>query len=241
MFQTLKIASAAAGLSALTLLPTCALAEPRARQINLIAEAHVNAAPDMATVSTGVTSEGKTAQEAMQRQAAAMSGIIEQLKKAGVAEKHIQTSSFSLSPIYYNRNSMPKDVQGNRIRIKSYEARNTVTVVMKDLNKVGKTLDALVSAGATNINNILFQNSNEAELLDQARIKAAKQVKQRAQLYAQALGLKLGPLTNLSEHRQHQPVRGRGYAMDEIVVTATRIQPGEIALGVTVNATFSIE
>ena len=106
-------------------------------------------APDEASVSAGVVTEGKTAGEAMSANARLMSSAFSALKEAGIKDRDIQTSQMSLQPQYdYQNRQKP--------RITGYQARNTVSPRTDDLENVGPMLGALVSAGVNAINGVNF-------------------------------------------------------------------------------------
>ncbi|WP_298744534.1 SIMPL domain-containing protein, partial [uncultured Brevundimonas sp.] len=100
--------------------------------LNLSAHGEVKAAPDMATIGFGVVTEAPTAAEAMSRNAARMNQVMAALRRAGVAERDVQTSGLNLSAQYdYVQNEPP--------RLRGYQANNRVTVIINDLDAVGTT------------------------------------------------------------------------------------------------------
>ena len=107
----------------------------------------VTVVPDMATVSLGVNVERDTAKAARQAAADQMTRIVAALKALGIADEDIATANVSLGPVYdYPVNAQP--------RIRSYQLQNTVTVTVRDLDKVSDVVDNSVQAGATQVNGI---------------------------------------------------------------------------------------
>ncbi len=105
----------------------------------------VQSPPDTANVGAGVTVRAPTASEALRRNAEQMDKVIARLRQLGIAREDIQTANFSLNAQYQYRNdSQPPVLLG-------YDASNSVNVTLRKLDKVGETLDALVSAGANNL------------------------------------------------------------------------------------------
>lgn len=206
--------------------------------VSLSATAKITATPDQAFATTGVTAEGDTADAAMKDQAARMSRVVAELKKAGIEDRDITTSGLNLSPNYsYDRESGVS-------RIIGYRASNQVTVLARDMDKVGPMLDALVRAGANEINSIQFRVSDADERLDEARAEAAQKVKERAELYAKALGVKVVRVVSISEGGGYRPEPMFDMA-PRMAMTAeaasTPIAAGDQELSATVNATFEIE
>lgn len=165
------------------------------RIISVSGLGEVKTRPDMATISTGVVTEGTTAKEALAKNNSAMAAVIAALKSAGVAEDDIQTSDFSVSPKYppYQPN------QTTTPRIVGYTVSNQVTAKVKDLAKLGGILDTLVQSGSNQINGIAFGVDEPKPQLDEARKKAVADARAKAELYAEAAGVSLGKVIQISE------------------------------------------
>lgn len=212
--------------------------ETRAPSLDVRATGKVSASPDRATVSAGVVTEGETARQAMMANATKMNSVFEELKAAGIAEKNIQTSQLSLQPRYnYKDRQTPK--------IEGYEARNNVTAKSEDLQSVGAMLDALVKAGVNNIGGIEFSVENPEDALNEARAQAIKNARAKAQAMADAAGVKLGQLQNMSEINTGTPPRPMmmqaGYRGESMDSAPTPVAGGEQSLEVTVNLSYAIE
>jgi len=177
-------------LAAAFAIPALA-ADPRTMAMTGHGEIH--AAPDMAQITAGVSAIAPTAAQALSANANRMKGVFDALKKLGVPEKDIQTTSFFVSPQYSNGdNNAPR-------RLTGYQVNNDVTVRLPDVGKLGNALDALVAAGANQINGVNFSIQNPAALLEQARAEAVGDARTRAETYAKAAGVTLGPILSISE------------------------------------------
>ena len=204
-------------------------------QITVSATGDVSQAPDRASVSAGVVTQAKTADAAMSANAAKMTAAFEQLRAAGVEEKNIRTSQMSLNPrfSYKDRNS-PK--------IDGYEVRNRVSATTEDVEKVGPMLDALVKAGVNTINGVSFSISEPDIAKAEARDKAIKAAKAKAEAMASAAGVSLGNLTSITESSRGgfvpQPV---AYARTASLEASTPIAAGEQNLSVTVTLKYDIK
>jgi uncharacterized protein YggE len=188
--MTLFARAAAAGF-ALALFAVPALADgPRV----LTTSGHGEAAgvPDQAHLSAGVTSQARTAATALAQNAAQMNAVFSALGKLGVPEKKIQTSNFSVSPQYPQNNNEPQ-------RIAGYQVSNQVDVTLDDAKKLGPALDALVGAGANQVNGVSFGFADPKALYAQARADAVADATERAQTYAKAAGVNLGPIVSISD------------------------------------------
>ncbi len=204
-------------------------------QIQVSATGKTNMAPDMATVTAGVVTQGKTAREAMFGNATKMTRVFEELEAAQIEKKHITTSQLSLQPKYNYQNRQSPKITG-------YEARNTVSAKTYDLDNVGAMLDALVKAGVNNINGVQFSIKDPKAAKDKAREDAIREARAKAQAMAEAAGVKLGKLMSLSEsggNFRPQPVAYAARSM-EMSQASTPIAAGEQTLSVTVNMTYGI-
>lgn len=185
-------------LATVGITATAARAEDKSmdRLITISASAHVSAEPDMARISTGVTTEADTAREALTRNTDAMKKIIAGLKANGVEPKDIQTSNFNISPRY----TQPKD--GRPPVINGYTVNNQVDVRARDLAKLGDVMDQLVTLGANQVHGLSFEVSKAETLKDEARKLAVANARRRAELLVAAAGSELGEVVQISEDVQ---------------------------------------
>jgi hypothetical protein len=189
---------AALALTAL-LTPAAALAADL-RTIAMGGHGEVKGAPDQAQVNAGVSTTAATAAQALAANTTRMTGVFAALKKAGIAEKNIQTTNFSVSPQYTN------GAGNERPRLTGYQVNNDVSVRLDDVGKLGATLDALVTAGANQMNGISFSIRDTAVMLRKAREAAIADAKDRAETYARATGVTLGPIQSIGESGGSGPV-----------------------------------
>lgn len=203
--------------------------------IQVSATGKVNMAPDMATVSAGVVTQGQTAREAMFGNATKMTRAFEELEAAGIEKKHITTSQLSLQPRYNRQNRQAPKIDG-------YDARNTVSAKTYDLDNVGAMLDALVKAGVNNINGVQFSIKDSKSARNKAREDAIREAKAKAEAMAAAAGVKLGKLKSLSESGGNFRPESMAYAARsmDIASVSTPISAGEQQINITVNMTYDI-
>jgi uncharacterized protein len=205
---------------------------PQARVI-VVGEASVSAPPDYAEIRGGVTTTAKTVEEAMDANSKLMAAVTGALLDAGVAQNDIQTSEFSIEPVYTSRTS--SDGQ----KLSGYRVSNQVNAKIHQLAKVGEILDRLVAAGATDVGNVRFLLSDPSKALDQAREAAFADARHKAELYARASGLNLGRVAWISESPEFAPVAGDG-RFKSATTAAVPIQPGENSFHASVTVGFDI-
>jgi uncharacterized protein len=173
--------------------PLAAEDKPMERTVTVSASGIVSAEPDEAMIATGVTSEAKTAREALSKNSEAMKKVIADLKGKGIEAKDIQTTQFNIEPVYvYPKEGQPPVLNG-------YRAHNMVSVKVRNLDKLGDVLDQLVTAGSNQMNGITFDVSKAETLKDEARKAAIANALRRAKLYAAAAGADVGEIVQISE------------------------------------------
>ena len=151
--------------------------------IELSVSEQVNRPPDTATFSTGVESKAKTATEALRLNSAKSLTLIQQLKSLGVAEKDIQTSGINLNADYFYNQATGDN------RFTGYRVSNQVSIIVRDLEKLGGLLDAIVSVGGTtNLNGPYFSLGEDNAVKKIARKRALESAKAQAVEYAQSEG-----------------------------------------------------
>lgn len=244
--------AAAAALLALQSVPAAAqvagpapVIEAGHAVLTVSADGKATREPDVAVFSAGVTSTGKTAGEALAANSADMTRVMQALRRAGVAERDIQTSDLSLYPVYAPNPRQPGDALEQEVPpIIGYRANNTVSVRQRKLEQYGKVIDALVSAGANQVNGPSFQLDDPAPAMDEARIDAIGAARKRAQLYARAAGLKVLRILSISESGGYAPPMPVMYARmaSESAPAAPPppVSAGELQSSVNVTVLFEL-
>lgn len=208
-------------------------------RVTLNASGSVRMAPDMATVSAGVVTEADTAAEALSANSRAMNQVFAALRRAGIAEEDIQTSNLQINPVWSGGYSSTG--RESERRITGYEATNTVTARVSDLDSLGQTVDALVSSGANQLQGVNFGLEDRDAAMDEARRRAVSELGELRTLYAGALGVNIGRLVDFSEGSNYSPPQPMMFARAEAMDSSTPISGGQIEVSVTVTAVYAIE
>jgi uncharacterized protein YggE len=172
--------------------------------ISVSGSGDARAVPNQAQLSAGVATTAATANAAMAENARKMTAVFDALKAMGVPENAIQTSNFSVSPQYSTDNQS----DGRPQRIVGYQVSNQVDVLLDDTKKLGPALDALVGAGANQINSVGFSIRDPAALLTSAREAAVADAMARAHTFARAAGVTLGPILSIQDGGSNEPSDG---------------------------------
>ena len=208
-------------------------ATPSPRTITMSGTGTVKGPPDMADISAGVTTEAATAAAALAANSAAMNRVFAALEKQGIARRNIQTSNFNVSPNYGSRT--PNETP----RLLGYRVGNQVHVILEDVTKVGAALDALVAAGANQMNGLNFSIKDPAPLLAKARAEAVADARLRAQQYAAAAGVTLGTIQSISEGGGSEPPRPM-YRMLAMAADSVPVAAGEESVSASVTLVWEI-
>jgi uncharacterized protein YggE len=244
---------------------TAAIAQPAAQTtitpsanlaiLNITAEGRSERTPDLASFTAGVVAQGKTAAEAMAANSRRMTQVIAAIRQSGVAERDIQTSALSVQPQYYQPRERVRQPDGSVTeppeptppRIIGYEARNTVTVRVRRLADMGGMIDALVAAGANQVEGPYFSVDQPSAAGDEARADAIRAARHRAELYAREAGYRSARILTISEGGGYYPVARdivvTGYAGGAMAPPPppAPVQPGEMTIGVSLSVQFALE
>jgi uncharacterized protein len=222
-------------LLAVSIGQICAEEHEPARAIRVTGEGTVAAPPDMATIHTGVVTQADTAKAALKQNNEAAAKLLQTLKQQGVAEKDIQTSSFNVSPLHR------QDDRGRQLpEIVGYRVQNQLRVRLRNLPKLGEVLDALVQAGSNQVSGISFGVDDPGGILDQARSRAVRDAKNRAGVYAQAAGVEVGQVRQISEQPLAIP-RPMEWGFARADAAAVPIATGEQEFQVTVHVIYELK
>jgi uncharacterized protein YggE len=234
------IAASALALASVLAAPAAAQAanvqlNPQNPVIELNVTEEVRSAPDIAVFSTGVQTSAPTASEALRRNSAEMAKVVARLKALGVKPADIQTSGISLGAEY--------DFSDGQQRFKGYQASNSVSVTARDIAKLGELLDALVAAGATNINGPSFMLENDSAVISTARQRALQRATAQARSYAQAAGYSDVRLLVVSEGlmgRGPVPMMAKVAMADAVAAPAPPVEGGQVGSTVSLGLTFEM-
>ena len=172
---------------------------PRERLLSVQGEGTARAQPDMAVITLGVVSEAANAAEALSANSQSMSRIVAALKESGMDSRDLQTSGFSIDPVY---SQPPRNYDGSepfKPEIVGYRVSNNLTVRARELGKLGAILDQVVSLGANSISGPTLTVADPSPFEEQARRAAMQDAMKKAELYADAAGIELGDIFRIED------------------------------------------
>lgn len=229
---------ARAALAAVLLTAPAAAGDAPPRTIRVTGEGKATAVPDLATIQAGVVTQAATAEKALAANSKAMRQLLDALKAFGIAAKDVQTSRFDIHPIYKH------DDKGRRLpEIASYRVTNQARVRVRKLGQLGEVLDAVVAAGGNQVTGIDLSLDDPTVALDKARARAVADARRRANLYAEAAGVRVGKVLTIREQTAAlpppRPLDVAAFAKE--AGGAVPIATGEEELRARIDMTFALE
>jgi len=191
----------------------------------------IQAQPDTAILTISVVTQARAALDAQQQNANKSDAVVRALKSAVGAGAEIKTSGYSLQPQRVYKENQPPTITG-------YEARNSVTVTLSDLTKVGAVIDAASQAGANDVAGISFTLRKDRPARDEALAEATREALSKAQVIARALG---GRVVRIIEVQEEGFERPRPIAYDSLqTMRAQAAAPTPIEVG-TLDITSRVQ
>lgn len=222
---------------------------PYQNTISVTGNGEVTAVPDIATVSFSVHSEGKDIAAAQKIVTESANAVIKALKDGGIDEKDIKTDSYTSNPKYEWSSTPCREgfcPPGNQ-KLVGYEVTHSMTVKIRNLDKVGDILAVLGTQKVENMYGPNFTFDDDRDLQSEARAKAIDDAKTKAKELAKSLGVHLGKIVEFSDSGYGGPVpymlKG-GVAMDAATAEsapAPTVPTGENTVSSQVTITFRIK
>jgi len=201
--------------------------------INVNGEGTVQVIPDEVTIKVRVESQGNEAAQVKRENDMSIQSVLVFLNKEGIDKKHINTEYLNLNKNYdYNR------------KIYNYTANQSLSITLKDLKKYESVMSGLLNSGINRIDGVTFNSSEIKTLKLEARKNAMLDAKQRAEVYAGALGQTIGRALTISEQGASAP-QPKMYAARSMAMESNdsgeSIAPGELTIKVKVQVSFELK
>lgn len=223
----MKKTALALALAASLAIPFAAHAQGPDRmppRISVTGEGEATMAPDIALLTISVMREAKTARDALTANNDAMAAVIAAIKSSGVAENDLQTTGIQINPRY---DYPQKPDGGQEAVLAAYQVTNTLTVRIRDIAKTGEILDKSVSLGVNQGGGIAFSNENPAQAREEARKLAVADAIAKAKTLAEAAGVSLGNVLEISEMSFASPPMPLAQAKFRADLAAAPVEAGK--------------
>ncbi len=241
--------------------------QPYSRTITVDGEGKITAKPDIALVSFSVVTQAKTVKEATTEGNFKMTEVIDALKKLGLDSNDLTTTQYHLNPQYVSSDTVTSEdlknvvdasdvtrvkemvtVSDGASKVGGYQLYQTLQVKIRNLDQTEDVIDTAVKSGANEVGQLAFDIDDPSSLKKEAREKAFKVAREKAEDMASAAGVKLGKVVNFSEGYNYVPYAN--FRMDVSssmgkemapAVPAPSIEPGSQEIQLTVSVTYEIE
>ena len=212
----------------------------RVTRVMVAGDSIVQAQPDTAILTVSVVTQNRSAIAAQQENATRTDAVVRALKAAAGAGAEVKTSGYSVQPQRVYKENQPPTIVG-------YEVRNSVTVTMGDLNKIGTVIDAAAQAGSNDVAGIAFTLKQDRPARDRALGEATREALSKAQVIAQSLGGRVVRIVEVQEEgfQQRPPVplyQTEGLMMAQAKsAVATPIEVGSLEIHSRVQVIAEVE
>ncbi|MGH9871299.1 MAG: SIMPL domain-containing protein [Pyrinomonadaceae bacterium] len=205
-------------------------------KVSVTGDSIVQAQPDTAILTVSVVTQGRNALDAQRENANRSDAVVRALKRAAGAGAEVKTSGYSLQPMRVYKEGQPPAISG-------YEARNSVTVTMPDLTRVGAVIDASTQAGSNDVAGISFTLRQDRPARDQALAEATREALSKAQVIATALGGRLVRIVEVQEEGVQPPrtIFADQFQMKTMSAVSTPIEVGTLDITSRVQLIAEIE
>jgi uncharacterized protein YggE len=209
----------------------------RVTRVMVAGDSIVQAQPDTAILTLSVVTQNRSAITAQQENAAKSDAVVNVLKTVAGAGAEVKTSGYSLQPQRVYKEGQPPTITG-------YEARNSVTVTMSDLSKIGNVIDAAAQAGSNDVAGIAFTLRQDRPARDRALGEATREAMSKAQVIAQALGGRVVRIVEVQEDGFQQRPPVPVYQTESLMAAksvATPIEVGSLEIRSRVQVIAEVE
>lgn len=206
--------------------------------ISVSGEGIVEATPDRATISVGVVTREKNPSAVQNSNAKTASNIINAIIGLGIERKNISTGNYSFNPVYRHFDNGRRELEG-------YEATNSVTIIVDNLNLVGKVIDTALNHGANRVNSLNFGLRNKNSYQDEALRLAILDARHKAEIAASALGKSIVGVRSVSINSSHVSTpqnykMARSMTAEDAAGFETPIESGTLTCAANVHVEFEI-
>ncbi len=217
--------------------PLSAAEAPEPPTLSVTGTAEVRVQPDLATVRLGVQSQAQDARSAQEETNRLMQRVIQQVRQTGIPQEQIQTAQLQLEPVYAPRRPQEATTPP---QVVAYRATNTVVVRIEELNRVGRVIDAGISAGANNVEGIQFGLRDDLAVRTRALAEATREARVKADAIAGGLGVRIRGIRQAQEGGAIvRPLLQRGFAAESLQAS-TPVAPGQVTVSASVTVQYLI-
>ena len=239
-FHVVPLAALSLLLCVFAVAPAVAQDDARST-VTVKGKGSVTAQPDRAVVRFGVTTRAETAKQTRSDNASAAESAMNAVRSLDVPEEKMRMESLRLQPRH------KYDDEADERTLVGYEATRQVVVELDRLEVLPQLVADVVESGANRLSNIDYQLSDRSSFRNDALRKAAQAARGKAQLLAETLDARLGPVHSINDQSfdvvRPQPKAGRvemAKASDAARAEPEAYAAGEIEVSADVQVVFDL-
>ena len=218
--------------------------DPSEQTISVSGAATASSNPDTLIIVLGVESEAKTANESLSENSNSLNSVISSLSDSGISKDDIQTSNFSIYPLY----DSIKDSNGNWQQIlNGYRVSNILSIQTEKIDSAGDIIDVAVSSGANRVDDVSFQLSDNKleKISDDLIADAINDATQKAEKALVPLKQKIVGVKSVVIHDNvvpyyDSPMRASFDGFAESSMKSSPIMSGDEEISTNVSVVFYI-
>lgn len=216
----------------ISLIPTFAFADS---EIRVTGTGEVLVPADTAVVMLGVSAADEDVRTAQGMANEAIASIRSALIEGGIAEEDINTDYINIYAMY--------DYAGSSEKITGYNANSTLAIRVKDIDRVGEVIDLAFGAGANTLNGINFSATDTTEAKEKAMRLAVADAQAKADVLADAAGLQIRGIEDISEQNTYSYDKGvmNNFDVEEASAAGTVIQAAKLTVSSSIVITFKAD
>lgn len=207
---------------------------PERGSLQVTGSAVVTGDPDVAYITLGVETRDPSAEVAAEDNANRMAKVFAALKALGLTDKDLTTSGYTV----YSSSQVQNRGTQNEVTITTYHVQNSINVTTRDLTGVGQIIDAAMTAGANQVQGVLFDIEDKQAMQLKALANAVEQGVAKAEIMAQSAGVTLGGIATMNENYSSYAPMVATMALRSDAAMGTTISPGDVQVTATVNLEF---
>lgn len=226
---------------ALASTPMFAAADVQPSSMTIIGHGEFTTQPDMAKFTLRVVTNEKSAKEALLLNNARMKAVISMLADEGIEGELVRTTGISVDPMIEPISKSSIRWENQPRTVSGYFAKNSLSVRINDLERLGPVLDAVVGTGADMIGGIEFGLKDPAPAMAKARKLSVEDALAQASLYANAVDMDVEGISEITPLGMMQPTfAAPRYMSMDIAEQSVPVSEGEIPVSADVNITFRL-
>ena len=220
---------------ALVMLLTAAAAQAESK-IAVSGTGEIRVSADTAVISLGVSSRDKDVLKAQQKVNESIAAIRSALTEQGISGENINTEFINIYVTY--------DYRDDQEEVEAYNASSTLAIKVTEMDKVGALIDAAFSAGANTLNGISFSATDTSKAREKAMRAAVDDARAKAEILADAAGLRIFGIEEIREQGTYSSDRGAGnfFKSEQAMGSSadTIVKAAKLSVSSSITVTFKV-